>query len=113
MTKIKTKYEKLFREEEIAEEALEELRIHSNKDKENTMTKIKREIPAEVREELNDRFWRLYEETFEDHCDRYDPAPDDPKEEYQGWYDYLDDFHLFMKERGWTFKTPEKKEETS
>ena len=77
------------------------------------MTKIKREIPAEVREELNDRLWRLYEGTFEDHCDKYDPAPDDPKEDYHGWEQYEEDFDLFMKERGWTFKTPEKKEEKS
>ena len=107
MTKIKTK------EEEIAEEALEELRIHSNKDKENTMTKIKREIPAEVREEFHNRLWSLYEGTFEDHCDKYDPAPDDPKEHYHGWEQYEEDFDLFMKERGWTFKRPEKKEEKS
>ena len=77
------------------------------------MTKIKREIPAEVREELNDRLWRLYEGTFEDHCDKfYDPMVDGFGRKC-GREQYEEDFDLFMKERGWTFKTPEKKEEKS
>ena len=77
------------------------------------MTKIKREIPAEVREAFHNRLWSLYEGTFEDHRDFYYDPLIDGFGRTRGREQYEEDFDLFMKERGWTFKTPEKKEEKS
>ena len=87
------------------------------------MTKIKREIPSEVRETFHNRLSSLYEGTFEDHCDKYYDSVIDGLGKViegvgvigkkRGWEWYEEDFTLLMKESGWTFKTPEKKEEKS